>query len=434
MGKNARQLAFEILLKMERDKAYSNLTVDSYLSASVLDTSDKAFVSNLVYGVTERRITLDYQLSQYLAQPLKKLKTQVLTILRMGAYQIFYMDKVPDSAAVNESVKLSKDNKLTFASSLVNAVLRKCANNGLVFPEKTDKEYISVLYSCPLWLCEKLTKEYGREDAEKFLASCSGSADTVIRVNTLKTDTSFLIERLEAEGVKAEKGYIENSLIITLESREITKLSAYKEGLFHVQDTASQLCARALCVKNGDTVFDLCAAPGGKSFAISQYMENEGSLLSFDLYEHRTKLIEDGAKRLGISVLTARCGDASVFDEALGLADKVLCDVPCSGLGIVRRKPEIKYKDKESLDGLFEIQYSILDNGSKYVRDGGRLIYSTCTLNKDENENVCRKFMKLHKNFRQVPPLPEMSDDVMLTLMPHKNNSDGFFIAAFVKE
>ena len=434
MSKNARQLAFEILLKIEKDKAYSNLTVDSVLSSSTLDTRDKAFVSNLVYGVTERRITLDYQLSQYLTQPLKKLKLQVLIILRMGVYQIFYMDKVPDSAAVNESVKLSKENKLSFASSLINAVLRKCSDNGLVFPKEEDKEYISVLYSCPLWLCEKLIREYGREDAEKFLASCDGSADTVIRVNTLKTDATSLIEKLEGEGVKAEKGYVENSLIIDLEGKEITKLSAYKNGLFHVQDTASQLCARALCAKRGDTVFDLCAAPGGKSFTVSQYMENEGRLYSFDLYEHRAGLIRDGAERLGISVLTAETGDASVFNEKLGMADKVLCDVPCSGLGIIRRKPEIKYKDRESLDGLFEIQYSILENGARYVKEGGRLIYSTCTLNKDENENVCRKFIKLHKNFRQVAPLPEISDEVMLTLMPHKNNSDGFFIAAFVKE
>lgn len=434
MSKNARQLAFEILVRVEKDKAYSNLTIDSFLSQSTLDTRDKAFVSHLVYGVIERKITLDYQLSQHLTQPLKKLKTQVLTILRIGAYQIFYMDKVPDSAAVNESVKLSKANKLTFASSLINAVLRKCSKNGLVFPDKADKEYISVLYSCPVWLCEKLIKEYGREDAEKFLASCEGGADTVIRVNTLKTDCEALTQKLSAEGVKVKKGYVENSLIITLESKEITKLSSYSEGLFHVQDTASQLCARALCANKGDTVFDLCSAPGGKSFTICQQMENEGKLYAFDLYEHRTKLIKDGAERLGIGILEAHQGDATVYNECLGFADKVLCDVPCSGLGIIRRKPEIKYKDKESFDGLFEIQLSILENGAKYVKSGGRLIYSTCTLNKNENENVCKKFIKLHNEFRHVPPLAEISDETMLTLMPHKNNSDGFFIAAFVKE
>lgn len=434
MSKNARQSAFEILVRVEKDKAYSNLTIDSFLSQSSLDTRDKAFVSHLVYGVIERKITLDYQLSQYLTQPLKKLKIQVLTILRMGAYQIFYMDKVPDSAAVNESVKLSKANKLSFASSLINAVLRKCTKNGLVFPDEKEKDYFSVLYSCPQWLCEKLISEYGREDAEMFLSSCDGSAETVIRVNTLKTNCVDLSEKLMAEGVSSVKGHIENSLIVTLKSQEITKLLSYKEGLFHVQDTASQLCAEALCAKKGDIVFDLCSAPGGKSFTVCQHMENAGKVYAFDLYEHRTKLIEDGAERLGINILNAQPGDASVFNEKLGLADKVLCDVPCSGLGIIRRKPEIKYKEKESFDDLPTIQLSILENGAKYVKNGGRLIYSTCTLNKDENEKVCEKFTSLHNDFKQVTPLERISNEKMLTLMPHKNNSDGFFIAAFVKE
>lgn len=434
MNKTARQIAYEILLRIEKDGAYSNLTVDSALSACALDTRDKAFVSNLVYGVTERKITLDYELSLYLTEPLKKLKKQVLIIMRMGVYQLFYMDKVPVSAAVNESVKLAKGNKYSFAASLINAVLRKCSANGLVYPEITDKNYLSVYYSCPKWLVDKWINEYGLEDTEKILSASKGSAETVIRVNTLKTDCEKLTKMLLEEGVDARKGYTENSLIILLNGKEITKLSSYEKGLFHVQDTASQLCVEALNPKEGDTVFDLCSAPGGKSFTCGQYMNDKGKLYSFDIYEHRTKLISDGAQRLGITVLKAMQSDATVFNESLGLADKVLCDVPCSGLGIIRRKPEIQYKAKESLEGLPEVQLKILENGSRYVKDGGRLVYSTCTLSKDENEKVCDKFISLHKEFKKVPPIERLSKDTTLTLMPHKNNSDGFFIAAFVKE
>ena len=431
MNKNARQLSFEILLRIEKDNAYSNLTIDSILSKSALDTRDKAFVSALVYGVIERKITLDYQIERYLSQPLKKLKAPVLVILRMGAYQIFYMDKVPDSAAVNESVKLTKNNKCVYASSHVNAVLRKCSANSLVLPNKEDDDYLSIAYSCPKWLIHKWTSEYGKEDTLAFLSAGNKKAETIIRVNTLKTDSETLIQLLANEGIEAKKGYVQDSLIICLSSNEISLLKAYKLGLFHVQDTASQLCARALKAKKDDTVFDLCSAPGGKTFTVAELMENSGKILAFDLYEHRVKLISDGAKRLGIEIIEAKTADAATFNENYGLADKVLCDVPCSGLGIIRRKPEIKYKDESSFDGLFEIQLSILKNGARYVKPGGRLVYSTCTLNKKENEEVCEKFLSERKDFKSVLPLEDVSDENYLTLMPHKNNSDGFFIAAF---
>ena len=211
-------------------------------------------------------------------------------------------------------------------------------------------------------------------------------------------------------------------------------LSAYKNGLFHVQDTASQICVKALGAKENETVFDLCSAPGGKSFTTAQHMNNKGKILSFDLYEHRVKLINDGAKRLGIDIIEAKTGDAAVFDEMLGCADRVLCDVPCSGFGIIRRKPEIKYKDERSFDELPDIQYKIFANASRYVKSGGRIIYSTCTLNKKENEDVCERFLREHKEFRAVSVLEEFGESSFVTLMPHKNNSDGFFIASFEKE
>ena len=427
----ARQIAYQALIKTEKDGAYSNLALDAVLSKSGLDTRDKSFVSNLFYGVIERQITLDYNLALYLTKPLKKLKTEVLTIMRMGAYQILFMDKVPDSAAVNESIKLSKKNGAAYASGLINAVLRKVSATGLSLPQTENKaEYLSVAYSCPVWLVNKWCSEYGEEDAEMMLRASVGSADNYIRVNNLKTDSDRLISILADEGIDTEKTYNEGTLKVNFNGRDIEKLSAYKSGLFHVQDMASQLCAKALGAKENDTVFDLCSAPGGKAYTICEMMNNKGKVLCFDIYDNRVSLIIKGAQRLGLSSIEGRVGDASVFNESLGFADKVLCDVPCSGLGIIRRKPEIRYKKEEDLQGLPDIQYSIICNASRYVKNGGRMVYSTCTLSKAENEDVCRKFLESHGDFRSVGVFSQ-DDEHMKTLMPHKNESDGFFIACF---
>ncbi len=431
---NARQIAYQALLKTEKDGAFSNLALDAVLSKSQLDTRDKSFVSNLFYGVIERQLTIDYNLSLYLTKPLKKLKPEVLTILRCGAYQILFMDKVPDSAAVNESIKLSKNNKAAYASGLINAVLRKVSASGFLLPEneKSD-EYLSVKYSCPLWLIKKWSAEYGREDTEKLLEASLGSADTFIRVNTVKIIQDELVNILADEGVIAEKTYNPDTLKIHLNGNDIENLNSFKKGLFHIQDMASQLCARALDVKENDTVFDLCSAPGGKAYTICEMMKDNGKVVCFDIYENRVSLIKKGAKRLGLTSIEGSVGDASVFNKDLGLADRVLCDVPCSGLGIIRRKPEIKYKKESEMTDLPDIQYSIVSNAARYVKIGGRLVYSTCTLSKAENEDVCRRFLTTHSNFKPAGVFAE-DDDAMITLMPHKNESDGFFIACFKRE
>lgn len=431
---NPRQIAFQALLKTEKDGAFSNLALDAVLSKSQLDTRDKSFVSNLFYGVIERQLTIDYNLSLYLTKPLKKLKPEALTIMRMGAYQILFMDKVPDSAAVNESIKLTKKNGASYASGLINAVLRKVSAKGLVLPENEGSdEYLSVKYSCPLWLTRKWTAEYGKEDTEKLLEASLGSADTCIRVNTVKTNADELIAKLAEDGICAEKTYNENTLKINLKGNDIEKLNAFKQGLFHVQDMASQLCARALDARENETVFDLCSAPGGKAYTVCEMMGDKGRVLCFDIYENRVSLILKGAERLGLRSIDGSVGDASVYNENLGFADKVLCDVPCSGLGIIRRKPEIKYKNEQELACLPEIQYSIICNASRYVKVGGRMVYSTCTLSKAENEDVCRKFLETHSSFRPSGVFFE-GDECMKTLMPHKNDSDGFFIACFERK
>ena len=427
--KSARQTAFEILNKIQRDNSYSNLALDSALDKAETENKDKKFVSALVYGVTERRITLDYNLSLYLSQPIKKLKPEVLTALRLGAYQILFMDKIPVSAAVNESVKLAKKNGAAFASGLVNAVLRKIISNGL----KTDGS-MSVNYSAPEWLCDMWCRSYGRENAEKLLKASFGAVDTVLRVNTEKIDADNLINLLAKEGFDCETGgNVENSAVVK-SGGAVHKTEAYKNGLFHVQDAASQLCCKALGVRENETVIDICAAPGGKSFTLSENMNNTGRIFSCDIYEHRLKLISDGAKRLGLTNIETFRNDGNVFNPGFPAADKILCDVPCSGLGVIRKKPEIRFKKSEEVDKLEDLQYSILCISSRYLKIGGVLVYSTCSLNPNENEKIVEKFLAEHDNFESVRVLGDIcrygDDTDYLTLLPHIHGCDGFFISA----
>ena len=427
--KSARQTAFEILNKIQRDNSYSNLALDSALDKAETDNKDKKFVSALVYGVTERRITLDYNLSLYLSQPIKKLKPEVLTALRLGAYQILFMDKIPVSAAVNESVKLVKKNGAAFASGLVNAVLRKIISNGL----KTDGS-MSVNYSAPEWLCDMWCKSYDRENAEKLLEASFGAVDTVLRVNTEKIDADNLINLLAEEGFDCETGgNVENSAVVK-SGGAVHKTEAYKNGLFHVQDAASQLCCKALGVQENETVIDICAAPGGKSFTLAENMKNTGRIISCDIYEHRLKLISDGAERLGLTNIETVRNDGNVFNPDFPLADKILCDVPCSGLGVIRKKPEIRFKKSEEVDKLQDLQYSIMCISSRYLKIGGVMVYSTCSLNPNENEKIVEKFLTEHDNFEGVRVLSDISrygvDTDYLTLMPHIHGCDGFFISA----
>ena len=420
---NDRYLAFKILSKIEHDKAYSNIALDNVLSNN--EASSAPFVCNLVYGVIERKITLDYILSQFLSQPLKKLNPQVLTILRMGTYQLKFMDKVPVSAAVNESVKLVKKAKCGYASGLVNSVLRKISSAEISLPETDDKAYdLSVAYSCPKELVTHYVKDYGYENAEKILKASIGSVPTFLRVNTLKITADELIKQLKNEDIIV-KAHNNGNTVELLEGNAVFKTEAYKKGYFHAQDLASQICIENLAPVKNDVVFDMCAAPGGKSFTIAQLMENQGEIYSFDLYEHKIKLINDGANRLGLTIINAQIGDASVYNDNLPKADKILCDVPCAGLGVIRRKPEIKYKDFGFVDKLCELQYNILNNASLYLKEKGVLMYSTCSLSKKENEEVCERFLEEHKDFK---------NGGTVTLFPDENGSDGFFFAKLIRE
>lgn len=435
--KTARQLVLQMLVKMSRNQSYSNILLDEALSRSQLSAQDKKFASALFYGVTERELTLDLIIKKYSSRPLDKLSNEVRQILRMGIYQLLYMDSVPESAAVNESVILAENTKKPAVKGYINAILRSFIRDGKALPEGKNKiENLSIKYSCPEWLVEKWLNDYDEEATLSMLCTSLGRAPITIRVNTTKIDIDTLINELEKESISAEKVAIVDNCLEINNSVAIEQSEAYKKGYFHVQDIASQLCCLALGAKEGETVLDLCSAPGGKAFTIAEHMNNKGEILAFDLHEKRARLISSGAKRLGLDIIKAGTNNAKVFNEKMPLADKILCDVPCSGLGVIRRKPEIKYKNFSDFENLPEIQYQILETSFKYLKVGGELIYSTCTLNKAENDNVIDKFIKKHNYCEKVNILSELGEpfgNYKATIFPYFCNSDGFFIAKIKK-
>lgn len=423
---DARQVAFNHLSKIERDNAYSNLILSEKNGENTLSDRDRVLSHRIVKTVLERKITVDYNLSLYLTQPLKKLKPQVLTILRMGACQLLFMDKIPASAAINESVKLTKKNGCAFASGLVNAVLRKVSANGLRLPDENDENYMSIKYSFPEYLVKKFCDYYGREVAGMIMDASLDSSKIYIRKNTLK-DEDLTIE--------AQKTKFDNCYSVK-NTGDITALSDFKNGLFHVQDMSSQICCKVLDAKKGETVIDVCSAPGGKSMTLGEIMENEGRIISCDIYEHKLKLISDTAKRLGIDIIETKLRDGTDKNSELPMADKILCDVPCSGFGVTGKKPEIRYKDEKEVAELPELGLKILENSSKYLKKGGRLVYSTCTLLPEENADVCKTFLERNSDFKPIhidDNIKGFRDGEALTVLPHIYDCDGFFIAAFEK-
>ena len=433
---NARFTAAKLLLKMDSGAAYSNILLDSALSEQGISERDKAFAAALFYGVTERKMTLDYIIAQNSRIPFEKIEKETATVLRIGLYQLLYMPSVPESAAVNESVKLCKKLKLFSSEGFVNGILRNFLrkNKAVNYVGLSDEERLSIEYSCPLWLAKKWKNEYGEENATKALEASLGAPPLYARVNTIKTTDEELVEILKKEGVLAEKNPRLGGCIKLNKAGDIEQLKSFRDGLFHIQDVSSQLCCLTLRPIVNETVIDVCAAPGGKSFTMAELMGNNGKVLSLDLYDARTNLIADGAKRLGLRIVEARQNNAVHFDETLPKADRVLCDVPCSGLGVIRRKPEIKYKSENEFDELPTLQRAILEVSSQYVKVGGTLVYSTCTLSRRENDDVAQDFAQSHPEFSPiVQPISYdgAENSPMRTFFPDKDGGDGFFTAAF---
>ena len=437
MAANPRAAAVAALVRQEQD-GFSNLVLDAELRRQKLEGRDKAFAGAIFYTVLEHQGTLDFILEQFLPKGLARLDPQVREILRDALAQARYM-QVPVSAAVNEAVKLTRTFKKASASGLVNAVLRKACNYDLETARfRNETQRLMVLGSAGQDVAEFLRTHYP-EEALGILTHTADGGCTSLRANCLKMDAAALCEKLLESGVKsAQPGLVPGSVLAKFEGSP-AEHPLFKEGCFHVEGQASQLAALCVEAKPGDTVLDLCAAPGGKSFAMAEKMQGKGSLTSCDIYEHKLKRIQEGAARLGLPNIRTELQDASAFRaEWAESADTVLCDVPCSGLGIIRKKPDIRYKNPRDLAQLPAIQGDILENACRYVCPGGVLVYSTCTIDPAENEEQVRAFVGRHPEFRVVTP--DVRFPAGMTVgdwgalsVPTRTGMDGFFLCALQK-
>lgn len=418
----ARQLALKVLYEVEKNGAYPGMELKKQLANSELSSADRGFATELVYGVIKNRTRLDFIISKYSKQKLKKISDWIINILRMGVYQIVFLDKIPLSAAVNESVKLAKRYGHQASSGFVNGVLRNVGRNGDVQYPK-GREYYEIYYSHPKWLVDMLFDQYG-DGAEKIIENNNKVPSTTVRVNTLKTTAEEVVNSLTDNGIIVDKTECENIIKIS-GFGDISKLNEYKEGFITPQGLSSYKAAIAVNPQKDEVIMDLCSAPGGKTTAMAEICGDGAKIYAFDLFEHKIKLVYNNCKRLGIESVDVKSHDCTVLmDEFVGKADKILADVPCSGLGIIRKKPDIKWnKETEDFDAIISIQQKILDNAGKYLKKGGKLVYSTCTLNKNENENVAEEFAQKY-NYK-------IED--MQTVLPDEDH-DGFFICRMTKE
>ena len=432
MKNNPRAEAQRALLRAARDGKYINLELDTALSRSALTPADRALFAALVYGVCERALTLDYQIEHLTGRGADTLDPETLTSLRLGLYQIYFMDKIPPHAAVNETVAVSPAR----SRGLVNACLRRSIREGaeLHLPDSTNTaEYLSVKHSIPVPIVESWLADYG-DDAFGLCESANRKPSVTLRVNTLKTTPDELLSRLLETGVTAEINRVCPDMIDIGVGTAVPELYGYGDGLWFVQDAASRIAVLASGAAAGNTIVDVCSAPGGKSFSAALDMNGIGEIHAFDLHENKLGLIRRGASRLGIDIITAEARDGRAPDETLrGQADVTLCDVPCSGLGVIAKKPDIRYKDMDGISRLPEVQRAILAASASYVRPGGVLLYSTCTTRKAENDDVAADFLSRHPDFASEP-FSVFGIDAMagtLTLMPHRHATDGFYIAKF---
>ena len=447
MKDNARKVAVTALSRWERDGKYINLEVDATLDRTDLTGPDRALAAAMIYGVSERKLTLDYEIERLSERKLAELDEVTLAALRAGLYQIYYMDRVPSHAAVNETV----DAVPKKVKGLVNAVLRRAIREGgepkipateeLIAngmgKEEAEVRHCELLYSVPAWIISSWMKDYGKDDALGLLRAANSQPKVTLRVNTIKITRDELAAQFSRDGVETKNVPFADDMLELAGGVRVTELYGFNEGYFFVQDPASRLCSMALDAQSGETVADVCAAPGGKSFSVAVDMKNEGKLFSYDLHENKVRLIRRGAERLGITIIDAKANDGTRPEETLfGKCDRVLCDVPCSGLGVIAKKPDIRYKEEKDALRLPEIGYAILSASTKLVADGGVLVYSTCTTRRAENEEVRARFLSEHPDFEPYFPenFPVETENAEITLMPHKHGTDGFYIAGFKKK
>lgn len=446
MSKNAREIAFKVLYEINEKKAYSNISLNRNIDYS-LSTIDNLFIREIVYGVLENRLFLDWIIKKFSKIKFNKISPIIKEILRMGIYQIYFMSKVPDRAAIYESVKLAKKYSHKGTHGFVNGILRSVQRNRdkieLPDSKKSPLQYLSIKYSHPIWMVEGWVKDFGYKFTEELSIANNSKPKLNIRVNTLKINGEELVKRLQNKGLEVEKTkYADDGLIIK-NPVNITELEEFKKGYFQIQDESSMLVAQIMNPKKGSLVVDVCSAPGGKATHIAQKMSNTGKIIARDIYSHKLKLIKENADRLGITNIHVERFNARELDEKLiEKTDYCLVDAPCSGLGLLRRKPDIKWgKQENDIKIITKLQYEILENSSKYLKRNGILIYSTCTINPDENIRLVKRFLEANKNFKLMG-FEELIDDKenmetikegYIELYPNIHDTDGFFIAKLMK-
>lgn len=421
----SRKTAFDILFEIEKEDAYSNLTINRFVEKN--RPENPAFIRELVYGVLENKILLDYYLDNLIPSGIKKVKKKEKTLLRLGLYQLMFMDSVPDYAAVNETVVIAK-KLMRGREGFINGVLRGFMKKGdaieLPSPEKDFKEYLSVKYSFPMWLIQKWEEQFGLKMCEEILAASNRRPQLSVRTNVTKISREELKNKLMEAGYEVTEGE-HSPRTLHVSGSGLLDTDWFKEGYFSVQDEASTVAADMLGAESGETIIDVCAAPGGKSSAIAEMMNNKGKVFSCDIYEHKLELINALAQRLQLNII-----EPTLLDGTMGRAqwaegaDRVLADVPCSGLGVIRRKPEIKYKEITDFSELVDIQEKILNNAAGYVKKGGTLVYSTCTINEDENQRQIERFIQKHENFKVI---------FEKQFLPTQN-IDGFYVCKMIRE
>lgn len=428
MDMTARVLARDVLMRCERQRQYSNLALDAALKRSELSDADRALATVLVYGVLERRITLDYQIESLSDRGPEKIDAETLTALRLGIYQMAYLARVPDHAAVNEAVAMVGKRSRGFVNAVLRAFGRR--NKQLLFPDRGEGEarYLSVRYSVGLPLCERFLWAFGAERTESIFGAIEGKTALTVRVNPLKTDREALLDALTRDGYEAEPSECVPYGIRITSNAPVVALPGFSEGWFFVQDEASQICVEAVDARPDMTVLDTCACPGSKSFGMAMNMKNKGTLLSCDLHASKLSLITASAERLGLGIIRTMERDARAacaeWSADGGAFDRILCDVPCSGFGVLAKKPELRYKDPSESEGLPAIQLEILTRSASFLKTGGRLVYSTCTVLPEENEINVKRFLDLHPEFTQISER---------TYYPDTDGTDGFFVAVLEK-
>jgi len=435
MSVTPREAALNAVSLFRKRGVWPETFLDSLVTSEGMAARDAALAVHIAAGVLGNMTLLDFYLSAFLTRRPEKLEPVVLDILRVSAYQLLFLDRIPAHAAVHEGVELAKKRANPRAAALVNAVLRKLAANIDDLPEiprLDEAEYLSIRYSHPLWLTKRLLSLLGARECERLLAADNETPPTTLQVNTLKGTTEEAIASLRSDGLAPEEHPFLPDALLLPPSGNVAQTEAFRKGLIYVQDAAAKLAVMAAGPKPGDFVLDGCAAPGGKSFSSAVAMRGEGKILACDLHENKLKKIRDGAERLGITILETLVADGRApWAGLIGKADCVLADVPCSGLGVIRKKPDIRYKKEADIAALPDIQLAILRGLSACVKPGGTLVYSTCTILPEENENVCRAFLEDNEDFYTEDftlPGPGEVSGGMVTLWPHIHGTDGFFV------